>query len=69
MIDIKESIPYDNYMDKSVRIDDGYKTTLEKYMGEEIVNQLPDKIKSKAEKAGVYKIVFVKFRNVDDMER
>jgi hypothetical protein len=69
VIDIKESIPYDNYMDKSVRIDDGYKATLEKYMGEEIANQLPDKIKSKAEKAGVYKIVFVKFRNVDDMER
>ena len=66
-MNIKETTQYDNYLDKDKRVNDDYKATLEKALGEEITNRLPEKIKTKEEKAGVYKILYVHFRNVDDM--
>ena len=68
-MNIKETTQYDNYLDKDKRVNDDYKATLDKYVGDEIVktNRIPDKIKSKEEVEGVYKVIYVHFRNGDDM--
>ena len=62
-MNVKETINYDNYLNKPLQ--DDYKATLEGHT--DIKVGLPQKIKSKEEKAGVYKILIVHFRNVDDM--
>ena len=73
---IKETTQYDNYLDNTKRLDDGYKATLEGFLGEEPTRKLPEKTLSKEEDArysygtsqeGVYKIIYVHFRNGDDM--
>ena len=67
MEEVRESSSYDNYLDTDNRIQDDYKATLDKYVGEELTTALPDKVLTREEKAGVHKVLYVHFRNVDDM--
>ena len=67
MEEVRESASYDNYLDTDNRIQDDYKATLDKYVGEELTTALPDKVLTREEKAGVHKVLYVHFRNVDDM--
>jgi hypothetical protein len=66
---VEESASYDNYLDTSNRIEDSYKTTLDKFVGEEINQALHDRTKASIQDkyADVYKVVYVHFRNVNDM--
>ena len=43
MEEVRESSSYDNYLDTDNRIQDDYKATLDKYVGEELTTALPDK--------------------------
>ena len=65
--DVKESAAYDNYLEKDVRLNDDYTMSLDRFFGDEISVPLPPKVKTKEEVAGVYKVLYVHFRNVDDM--
>ena len=47
---VKESASYDNYLDTDNRIQDDYKATLDKYVGEELTTALPDKVLTREEK-------------------
>ena len=44
MEEVRESSSYDNYLDTDNRIQDDYKATLDKYVGEELTTALPDKV-------------------------
>lgn len=66
-VDVKESADYDNFLEKDVRLNDEYTMSLEKLFGDEIPVPLPPKVLSREERAGVYKVLYVHFRNVDDM--
>jgi hypothetical protein len=65
--DVKESAAYDNYLEKDVRLNDDYTMSLDRFFGDEISVPLPSKVKTREEAAGVYKVLYVHFRNVDDM--
>jgi hypothetical protein len=65
---VSESAEYDNFLEKDVRLQDDYTMSLEKFFGEELAVPLPPKVLTREEKAGVYKVLYVHFRTLDDIE-
>lgn len=67
--DLKESSEYDNYLDKTKRIEDKYSVSLASFLDEEESNALVDqtKAKNKYTKEKLYKVLYVHFRNIDDL--
>lgn len=67
-VSVEESAEYDNFLEKDIRLQDDYTMSLEKFFGEELNPILPPKVLSREEKAGVHKVLYVHFRNLDDLE-
>ena len=65
-MNVKESAKYDNYLDEDKRLDNDYKATLDKFVGEEIDVVLPEKKVDPATAQGLYKILYCHFRNLED---
>jgi len=64
-MEVKESAEYDNYLDKTQRLEDEYSSSLMKFI--DIEDALQDQTKAKKRTDNLYKIVYVHFRNVDDL--
>jgi len=64
---VEESGEYDNYLDFQKRVEDSYSVGLEKFFGEEVPDVLYDQTKAKR-KNDAWKVVYVHFRNIDDLE-
>ena len=65
-MNVKEKTTYDNYLDTEKRLDNDYKATLDKFVGEEIDVVLPEKKVDPATEQGLYKILYCHFRNLED---
>ena len=55
-MNIKETTQYDNYLDKDKRVNDDYKATLDKYVGDEIV-----KTNAGEEREVIDRLVYITF--------
>lgn len=64
---LEESGEYDNYLDKSKRVEDTYSVGLDKFFDEPIQPVLYDQTKAKKKEDGAWKVLYVHFREQDDM--
>lgn len=64
---VKESGEYDNFLDKVKRTDDAYSTSLDGFFDVPLESKLYDQTKAKVKHADVFKVVYVHFRNLDDL--
>jgi hypothetical protein len=64
---VKESANYDNYMDQQKRTEDTYSVGLDKFFDEPIKPVLYDQTKAKKKNADAWKVLYVHFRERDDM--
>jgi len=64
---VEESGAYDNYMDKAKRIEDNYSVGLDKFFDEPVQPVLYDQTKVKKKDDGAWKVLYVHFREQDDM--
>jgi len=64
---LKESTEYDNYLDFQKRVEDSYSISLEKFFDAPLDPVLVDQTKAK-KKNDAWKVVYVHFRNLDDLE-
>jgi len=64
---VEESGEYDNYLDIQKRVEDQYSVSLEKFFEEDVPDALFDQTKAKR-KNDAWKVVYVHFRNLDDLE-
>jgi len=61
--DVPESVPYENFLESSVVVDDEYTNSLESFFGEKI--EVPVADKPKKSKEEVYKTLRVHFTDID----
>ena len=64
---VKESADYDNFLDADKRDKDEYGISLDRFMDEPVQPVLYDQTKAKSKYDDVYKVVYVHFRNLDDV--
>jgi hypothetical protein len=64
---VKESAAYENYLDQTSRLNDDYRMTLEQALGEVIETPLADNSGRKIIDPEVWKVIYVHFRNVEDI--
>jgi len=64
---VAESAKYENYLEQSSRLSDDYRMTLEQVLGESIDTPLADNSGKKKVDPEVWKVIYVHFRNVEDI--